>query len=185
MSRLRLAVAWAGLLGAAGCSKAAAPAASPGCEALGVRTGEGGANTHVPSCEDAAACGNGQNPPTGGPHCGTWMACGAFPGAGAAEACQWVHNLEHGHLVLLYNCPAGCTEELAALEAFRKDVPAGVNGVPRALLVPWPTLPGKVGAVVWGTSWVGNAVDEAALRCVLGAQDDAAPEPGLGCAAGM
>jgi len=176
------AVALAGLLAAAGCSKAPGPSAGSACDALGVRTGEGGANNHVASCGDVAACGNGENPPTGGPHCGQWMACGTHPDAGAAESCQWVHNLEHGHLVLLYNCPEGCPEELAALEAFRRNVPNGVNGVPRALVVPWPTLPGKVGAVVWGTSWVGQSVDEAALKCVLDAQDEAAPEPGLGCA---
>ena len=173
------------LLAAAGCSKARAPQASPDCAGRGVRTVTAGSANHVPSCEEVSACGNGENPPTGGPHCGQWMACGTHPDAGAADACQWVHNLEHGHVVLLFNCPGGCPAELAALEAFREKVPSGVNGVPRALVVPWPTLPGKVGAVAWGTSWVGDSVDDAALRCVLDAQDDAAPEPGLPCAGGM
>ena len=27
----------------------------------------------------------------------------------------WVHNLEHGYIVVLYNCPSGCPADIAAL----------------------------------------------------------------------
>lgn len=168
-------------LALAGCAgKKGAGADSGTCAALGVKQVEGGGNAHVASCDDASACGNGAEPPTGGPHCGNWLACGTYA---EASPCKWIHNLEHGHLVLLYNCPSGCPEVVAKLEAFAAKVPASAGGAPRALVAPRSTLPGKVGAVVWGTSWVGDDVDEAALGCVLEAQDDAAPEPGLGCAA--
>src|SRR4029077_15662721 len=53
-------------------------------------------------------------PPTSGCH----YSLGAgkapiFPGAYTTEIRPeyWVHNLEHGYIAVLYNCPAGCTDD--------------------------------------------------------------------------
>src|SRR5689334_4317457 len=89
------------LMAVAGCGSTTTPPADPGCDSLGVKHIEGGATTHLSSCSDPA-CGNGANPPTGGPHCATPLACQNF--TAEQPVCNWVHNLEHGHLVLLYNC---------------------------------------------------------------------------------
>lgn len=128
---------------------------------------------HLATCSDA--CGNGLNPPTGGPHCGQTSACRAF--TAPEPDCKWIHNLEHGHAVLLYNCPDGCPEIVEKLTAIWRD--AGFNK--RILLTPWPGLQKKVAAVVWGWSWSGDEVDREAIACVLSHQDEAAPEAGLSC----
>lgn len=130
----------------------------------------GGATTHV-TCD--AACGNGEVPPTGGPHCPTTLSCRAF--SDVQPLCNWVHNLEHGHAVLLFNCPDGCADITAKLGEIQKTHP-------RTLVTAYPRLPGKVGAVVWGYSWVGDSVDEGAIDCIFGHQDEEAPEPGIPCA---
>lgn len=131
---------------------------------------------HTATCTDA--CGNGVVPPTGGAHCAQWLACRVYDQA--QPLCNWVHNLEHGHAVLLYNCPSGCPEIVNALTAIWTS--AGANGTKRRiLLTPYPQLDAKVAAVVWGWSWKGEVVDDAAIRCLLGKQDVDAPEPGLSC----
>ncbi len=131
------------------------------------------ASPHLPSCSDA--CGNGLNPPTGGPHCAQTSACRVYEQA--EPECEWIHNLEHGHAVLLYNCPSGCPEVVVELTNIWRE--AGFNR--RILLTPWPGLRKKVAAVVWGWSWSGDELDRDAIACVLSHQDEEAPEAGLSC----
>jgi hypothetical protein len=135
---------------------------------------------HLDSCTDAC-CGDGKNPPTSGGHCSAWLPCRVY--TAEQNRCQWLHNLEHGHLVLLYNCPGGCPEIASALEGIWQSRPAGTNGARRALVSPDSQLPGKVAAVVFGHSWVGDAVDQAAIDQVIAHEDEASvPEAGLLCA---
>src|SRR5437763_896218 len=63
------------------------------------------------------------NPPASGAHWPMWQTpWGAYPGGLPRE--RWVHNLEHGGIVLLYNCPSGCDELIAQLTALRNATPA-------------------------------------------------------------
>lgn len=50
------------------------------------------------------------NPPHSGDHYPTWAAWGEHDPA--LQRGNWVHNLEHGGIALLYLCPEGCEEEL-------------------------------------------------------------------------
>jgi hypothetical protein len=129
---------------------------------------------HTATCEDAS-CGNGLNPPTGGPHCPTPAACTVF--SQPVNECQWVHNLEHGHVVLLYNCPQGCPEIVDQLTAIRNEF----SPSDKVVLTPWPPLNSKVAAVVWGWSWSGDSVDHDAITCIFSHQGQDAPEPGGEC----
>lgn len=133
---------------------------------------------HVSACDDAS-CGNAAtNPPLGGNHCPSWLPCRKYDTV--QPRCQWLHNLEHGHAVLAYNCPGGCPALVAKLGALWDALQA--NPVRRRiLLTPDPKLPRKVAAVVWGFGWSGDDYDEAAILEVLSHQDVEAPEPGLGC----
>lgn len=135
------------------------------------------AHNHVASCEDLS-CGEDANPPLGGPHCATWLPCRVFDAG--VNRCNWVHNLEHGHAVLAYNCPAGCPEIAAALTAIWRG--ARESGNARVLVTPDPKLATKVAAIVWGWGWVGESVDGDAIALVLSHQDEEAPESGLSCA---
>ena len=109
----------------------------------------------------------------GGPHCPSTIPCRVHPTA--QNRCEWIHNMEHGHMVLAYNCPMGCDDIVQALSAFQA-------ASPRSLVTPDPMLQSKVAAMVWGYSWASDAVDQAKLEAVRSMQDADAPEPGVGCA---
>lgn len=135
--------------------------------------------SHVGSdCSVTPACGNGVNPPTGGPHCNFTAACRQY--TEAQPRCSWLHNLEHGHAVLAYNCPDGCPEVAPALGEIWSNS-AFVAGAHRVLVTPDPLLPTKVAAVVWGYSYSADEVNPDAIRCLLAHQDEEAPEHGLPC----
>ena len=137
---------------------------------------------HVTSCS-SAACGSGaeasENPPTSGVHCGNVARCGVY--AEPVSRCLYIHNLEHGHAVFLYNCPEGCPEEVAKLEAAAASVPTGANGVRRALVAQDPQLPKRVAALLWRRAYLTDSADPEALSCLLERQDTEAPEKGLAC----
>ncbi|MBA2321104.1 MAG: DUF3105 domain-containing protein [Deltaproteobacteria bacterium] len=50
-------------------------------------------------------------PPSSGDHDGCWSRWGVHVDPVPDE--RWVHNLEHGGVVFLYDCPEGCAEEVA------------------------------------------------------------------------
>ncbi|HUN23451.1 MAG TPA: DUF3105 domain-containing protein [Anaerolineales bacterium] len=74
-------------------------------------------------------------PPTSGTHYESSMPWGVY------EETQlegyWVHNLEHGGVVLLYNCPEGCPELKQDLEDFYSN--AALNGCSenRVIVMPY------------------------------------------------
>jgi hypothetical protein len=115
------------------------------------------------------------NPPASGPHWPVWQQpWGAYPAGLPRE--RWVHNLEHGGIVLLYNCPAGCDDVVGALTTLWQSTPPDRFNEQRFLLLPDQAMPKKVAAVAWGWRWQGDAVDSAAIRCFIDARYDRAPE---------
>jgi Protein of unknown function (DUF3105) len=129
-----------------------------------------------------ATCGNGLNPPTAGAHCAQTLACRTY--AEPQSTCHWVHNLEHGHLVLLYDCPGGCPEVVDTLQQIAAEAKQGSNGVRRAIVAPASGLPTRTAALLWRRSLQAETPDAEALRCFAALQDEAGvvPEPGLNCA---
>lgn len=156
----------------AGCG---GPARPPGSSdgGSGVLREAGVKGGHVSSCSDVA-CGNGVNPPLGGDHCGLTLACRKYDTE--QPRCVWIHNLEHGHAVLAYNCPSGCPELVEKLNGVWAS-----QTVKRILVTPDSKLPFKMAAIVWGFGWQGDSFDAAAVNAVLSHQDAEAPEPGFGC----
>lgn len=134
--------------------------------------------SHVSSC-GSTACGNGENPPNSGMHCSTWLSCRSFDTE--QPRCSWIHNLEHGHAVFLYNCPEGCADDVAKLEAAMAKAAVGSNGVRRALVAPDSQLPKRFAALLWRRTYLMDSVDPDALTCLLALQDVDANEPGLVC----
>jgi hypothetical protein len=90
------------------------------------------------------------NPPTGGDHASCWSTFGVH-GEAVPES-RWVHNLEHGAIVFLYNCPDGCAAEVKQLEALAK-------GRPFALVTPDARLPTRFAAVAWGIRLLSECLD--------------------------
>ena len=96
----------------------AAPA--PGQEAEPGRKMPGRGQEHV---ADGTPIAYQEYPPTSGPHWPRWAPWGVSPTPVPAEA--FVHNLEHGGVVLLYRCPTPCPDVVRELaETFRALPPS-------------------------------------------------------------
>jgi hypothetical protein len=91
-------------------------------------------------------------PPTSGPHNPCWATWGVHDSPIAPE--HWVHNLEHGGVVFLYNCPDGCAADVATLTQL-------VNTHTRTVLTEYDQLPGRFAVVAWGRRIVSSCVDTA------------------------
>jgi len=118
---------------------------------------------HVDECVELTYA---TNPPSGGTHYGVWAAFQiyTFP----VPHGYLVHSLEHGAVVFWYNCPEGCADEVAEVEAFIRARPAdplcaGTSAVRRAILVPSPTLASRWAASSWGFALTASCFDEAAF----------------------
>lgn len=148
------------------------------CSRYGVTHSPAPASAVHVSCF-STACGDGLNPPTSGDHCAEPLSCRVYDAE--PNRCQWLHNLEHGHVVFLYNCPDDCPDLVAQLKALQQQAHIGENGVIRALVAPDSRIPTRVAALLWRRSWGGDTVDPDALRCLMQLQDVDTPEAGLIC----
>lgn len=103
------------------------------------------------------------NPPTGGDHFPIW-------GAWDREYAElprgnYVHNLEHGGIVLLYRCDAGCPDVVAQLLDSARRMPADsacASPVTRRVIVTSdPLLPDgvQVAAVSWNHVFTAGCYD--------------------------
>jgi hypothetical protein len=90
------------------------------------------------------------NPPSSGTHYPDWTAYKTYP-----APVPWgflVHDLEHGAVVIVYNCPDGCPAEVAQTQAFIDGLPPdpGCGGARmKVVLAPDPTLDVRWAAAAW------------------------------------
>jgi hypothetical protein len=119
---------------------------------------------HLANC---SATSYATDPPSGGDHYGNWAAFQSydFP----VPEGFLVHALEHGAVVFWYNCPDGCADEVATVEAFIGGLPedplCDPFGVPRrAILTPSTTLGSRWAASSWGYALTADCFDEVAFR---------------------
>lgn len=110
------------------------------------------------------------NPPATGKHYPAWAGWYRSYSAQAPLARgYWMHNAEHGGVMLLYNCPDGCDEDIAALVAVAQAQPQDpMCAAPirnRILVVADAKLPAgtKIAAVAWNAYYTATCVDAAAL----------------------
>jgi hypothetical protein len=115
------------------------------------------------------------NPPASGPHWPMWQEPWDYYPAGLPRE-RWVHNLEHGGVVLLYNCPDGCDADVQSLIALRLGRHPDQYNEIRILIVPDSEMPHRFAAVAWLYRWQADAVDTDAINCFIDARYDRAPE---------
>jgi hypothetical protein len=150
----------AGACGGDGPAGPSSPPASlpPGAPAVVTVAPEGWA--HV---AEGSAVAYQANPPASGPHYPVW---GRYrEHAAALPRGYWVHNLEHGAIVLLYrpDAPAAAVAELRQALAGLPNDPA--CGHKRALLTPDPLLPrAQVAAVAAHRALIADRLDPAWVR---------------------
>lgn len=125
------------------------------------------------------------NPPSSGPHCSVWGRYDTFQQT-PLPRCNYIHNLEHGAVVLLYNCPEGCPEITGAFaELVANYNHDSVCPRPRLIITPDAALTTKVAAAAWGATFTANCLDVPALRTLEGfARDRYNRAPEDVCASG-
>jgi len=117
------------------------------CSAVVAQHADEGA-FHVP-CTPAPTYGT--NPPSSGNHYQTWADYKTYD-----APVPWghlVHSLEHGAIVVVYNCPGGCPDEVAAAQAMIDALPVDPACTAptqrRVIMAPDPTLDVRWAASAW------------------------------------
>lgn len=103
-----------------------------------------------------------------------------------------VHSLEHGAVVIGYNCPQGCAQEVALAQAFIDAWPEDAHNPicdsirchpqpkKRFILAPDPRLSTRWSATTWGSIWKSCTLDTASLGAFARPRYRKAPEDLMG-----
>ncbi len=126
---------------------------------------------HIPNGQTAYYW---HDPPASGPHWPEPSAWEFFSTPLNAEL--WVHNLEHGGIVFLYNCPNGCQATIDQLQAIKNGRHPDQFNEQRILATPWKTLSTPLAVVAWNYLWMGDVADPTFINCFIDARYDQAPE---------
>jgi len=113
-------------------------------------------------------------PPSIGPHWGQWVAWGRYDTVVEPEL--YVHNLEHGGIALLYDCPDGCPALTDSLEGWARSQPADEGGPFRWVMTPRSGLGTAVAAAAWGWTWTADCFHGAELDAFRADHYRRAPE---------
>ena len=120
-----------------------------------------GPGIHVAACTPIEYS---SNPPSSGEHYPNWADFGVYDFA--LPRGFWVHNLEHGAVVVTYNCRSGCESEVATAKLWLAGLApdaACPAGPPRILLVPDPLLDTAWAASSWGFTLRADCFDAPAF----------------------
>jgi hypothetical protein len=138
---------------------------------LGVESHAEEGFTHLVIC--SATC-YGTNPPSSGNHYPVWPVYKTY-----SAPVPWgflVHGLEHGAIIVSYNCPCGCADEVAAAQAWIDALPADADcstsqysEPAHVVLVPDPTLDVHWAASAWTWTLRANSFDAAAFQSFFSA----------------
>ncbi|MCB9760334.1 MAG: DUF3105 domain-containing protein [Alphaproteobacteria bacterium] len=107
-------------------------------------------------------------PPTSGPHNPCWLEPGVYTEEPPDE--RWVHTMEHGAVVYLYNCPDGCADEVAQLEALHQE------DTQRTLVAPYSLMTSRFAAVAWQNRLLADCLEAERFRQFHNEHVDNAPE---------
>jgi hypothetical protein len=150
---------------------AGCPAVAPA--PLGEASHPNEGQTHLVLCSTTCY---GTNPPSSGNHYGVWPVYKTY-----SAPVPWgflVHGLEHGAVIVSYNCPCGCPDEVAAAQAWIDALPRDTdcNTPPRVVLAPDPQLDVRWGASAWTWTLRAETFDRTAFQGFFAAHYNKAPE---------
>jgi hypothetical protein len=128
-----------------------------GCASVIEMHPDEGAN-HIPCTSPTSYL---TDPPSSGNHYPIWAAYQTY-----TSPVPWgnlVHCLEHGAVVIVYNCPGGCADEVARAQAWIDALPTDPDcGQNRVVLAPDPTLEVRWAASAWTWTLRADCFDPAA-----------------------
>lgn len=113
-------------------------------------------------------------PPSSGPHYERWLRTGVY--AQDLPPGYWVHNLEHGYIVLAYRCPQDCPDLVEELRRFLESLPDTRWGYAKLVAVPYPEMDRPLVALAWGWRLELDGFDQAPLHAFYQAHVDQGPE---------
>ena len=116
------------------------------------------------------------NPPSSGPHVGSATAPSGFSSEEIPPK-LWVHNLEHGYIVLVYHCPEDCPDLKEKLESLAGNLPPSKYDSIKVVVTSYASpLPGEVTALAWTKQLDLPAFDEELLTQFYERWVDRGPE---------
>lgn len=127
---------------------------------------------HTTTC---GAVAYGSRPPSSGTHYPIWAVFRTY-----AQPVPWgflVHDLEHGAVIIAYNCgTTPCDAELAAVQAVVDTIPKRSCGKAPVIVVPDPTLDVRFAATAWGHVLRASCFDPAPFTTFINAHINLGPE---------
>jgi hypothetical protein len=142
-------------------------------------------NIEIPSAIHVATCTPvkyATNPPSGGDHWGQWAAFKKYS-ATIVPREMYVHDLEHGAVVLAYRCADDCPDVVMALEKVFDEakgdplcLSAGSTPKARLVLTKDPLLDTPIAAAAWGATYTATCIDTASLAEFVAANYGKGPE---------
>jgi len=131
---------------------------------------------HVTPCSPVSY---GTNPPSSGNHYPIWADYKTY--TEAVPRGFWVHNLEHGAVVITYNCPGGCAGEVAqaqsVIDSYADLACFTSAGVPRRIVMtPDPLLDVRWAASSWGWTLRASCLEPAVFLEFIQDHYNHAPE---------
>ncbi len=111
-----------------------------------------------------------QYPPTSGTHFKNWSQFKIY--SQPVTAGYWLHSMEHGAMVILYNCPLGCGADIATLSTFIQSLPLDTlcTHLPssqvsrRVIMAPDPKAKATFSILAWTWSLEMDCLDTAAIH---------------------
>jgi hypothetical protein len=123
-------------------------------------------HTHEPVCTVIDYV---SNPPSSGNHWPVWAAFKSYDKPVPRE--MYVHDLEHGAVVMLFNCGTACPDVVAALEKTRSDfgidplcvMTDSAGPAARIVISPDPKLATPIALTAWQSTYVATCIDAPSL----------------------
>ncbi len=101
-------------------------------------------------------------PPASGPHYPTWLLYGLYEREDISEG-YWVHNLEHGAIVILYKCDQPCPDLIESLRDLLNSFPLTRWDNRKAVALPYSKMDVPLMAVAWNVQMPLDEFDAQAL----------------------
>ena len=129
--------------------------------------------THLTLCSTTCYA---TNPPSSGNHYPVWPVYKTY-----SAPVPWgflVHGLEHGAVIVSYNCPCGCADEVAAAQAWIDALPVDqdCDTPPRVVMAPDPGLDVRWAASAWTWTLREQSFDLAVFQAFFTAHYNKGPE---------
>ena len=130
---------------------------------------------HIPDSQPVTVDPNGHYPPTFGNHYDTPRPPGVYDSP--VPEGNFVHDLEHGGIVILYNCPSSCPKLVTQLRGLLTSLPRDSQfGEIKLVVSPNSKIQQQLAVLAWDYELDLGTYDAATIRAFYQAHVDRGPE---------